>query len=118
MAEFPELKTGALAQDGLECAHRTRTRLLRYLDGGQQAVKMRRGRKRWTVKLEFLDEGELTALGEFVESVRGESGVFAYTDPRTGVRHERCRIEGADFEQLLEGLGDGRTEIKIVEEID
>lgn len=118
MAEFPILKTGALAQDGLERGHRTRTRVMRYVDGSQQAVKTRRGRKRWTVKLERLDEGELAQVSELVETARGETGTFAFTDPKTGVRHETCRIEGGDFEAYLAGVGDGRAELKIVEEID
>ncbi|HNY39435.1 MAG TPA: hypothetical protein PKJ41_03540 [Bryobacteraceae bacterium] len=118
MAEFPRLKTGALAQDGLECGYRTQTEVLRYVDGGQQAVKTRRGRKHWTVKLERLDEGELALVNELVETVRGETGTFAFTDPKTGVRHEACRIEGGSFEAYVAGLGDGRAELKIVEEID
>jgi hypothetical protein len=118
MAEFPVLKTGARAQDGLQCGYRTRTEVLRYVDGSQQAVKTRRGRKRWTVKLEQLDEGELALLSELVETVRGETGTFAFTDPKTGVRHETCRIEGGDFEAYLAGLGDGRAELRIVEELD
>jgi len=118
MAEFPVLKTGALAQDGLECGFRTRTRMLRYVDGGQQAVKTRRTRKRWAVRLERLDERELALVSELVEEVRGGTNTFAFTDPRTGLRHETCRIEGGDFEAYLAGLGDGRTELKIVEEID
>lgn len=118
MAEFPVLKTGALAQDGLECGWRTRTRVLRYVDGGEQSMKLRRGRRRWTVRLAQLDEGELARVNELVETVRGECGEFAFTDPRTGVRHERCRLEGGDFEALLAGMGDGRAELKIVEELD
>lgn len=118
MTEFPRLKTGALAQDGLECGHRTRTRVMRYVDGSEQAVKIQRGRKRWMVRLERLDEGELAAMVEFVGAVRGGAGTFAFTDPRTGVRYEKCRIEGAEFEVGLEALGDGRTELRIVEEID
>ncbi len=118
MAEFPVLKTGALAQDGLECGWRTRTRVLRYVDGGEQTLKMRRGRRRWTVRLTQLDEGELARVSELAETVRGEAGIFAFTDPRTGVRHERCRLEGEDFEARLAGLGDGRAELKIVEELD
>jgi len=118
VAEFPVLKTGALAQDGLECGWRTQTRVLRYVDGGEQTLKLRRGRRRWTVKLAQLDEGELAQVSELVETVRGESGEFAFTDPRTGVRHVRCRLEGENFEAHLAGLGDGRAELKIVEELD
>ena len=118
MAEFPTLKTGAPAQDGLERGWRTRTRVLNYVDGGVQAFKTRRGRRSWVVKLEKLDEGELAALQELAEAVRGEAGTFAFTDPRTGVRHERCRLEGEGLEVLLAGQDDGRAVVRIVEEFE
>jgi hypothetical protein len=114
--EFPTLKTGAVAQDGIESGRQRLTQVLRYVDGSEQTVKMRRGRRRWTVRLEQLDESELAGVAEFVERLRGEAGTFAFTDPRSGVRHERCRLEGSEFEVRLEELGDGRSTLRIVEE--
>lgn len=114
--DFPLLKTGAVAQDGFECGRQRLTQVLRYVDGSEQTVKMRRVRRRWTVRLSQLDEGELARVAEFVETVRGEAGTFAFTDPRLGVRHETCRLEGSEFEVRLAEMGDGRAELRIVEE--
>ncbi|MBE0656382.1 MAG: hypothetical protein IH602_01765 [Bryobacteraceae bacterium] len=114
--EFPLLKTGAVAQDGLEIGRRRLTRVLRYVDGSEQTVKVRRGQRRWTVRLTQLDEAELARVAEFVETLRGETGSFAFTDPRSGVRHEACRLEGSEFELRLVEMGGGRAELRIVEE--
>ena len=114
--EFPALKTGAVAQDGLESGRRRLTRVLRYVDGSEQTVKMRRGRRWWTVRLSQLDEAELARVAEFVETVRGEAGRFPFTDPRSGERYETCRLEGSEFDLRLAGMGDGRAELRIVEE--
>jgi hypothetical protein len=92
--------------------------VLRYVDGSEQTVKMRRGRRWWTVRLSQLDEAELARVAEFVETVRGEAGRFTFTDPRSGVRHETCRLEGSEFELRLAEMGDGRAELRIVEEAD
>jgi hypothetical protein len=113
---FPTLKTGAVAQDGLDSGRTRATRVLRYVDGGVQTVKLRRGRREWTVRLSLLDEAELARLAEFVETVRGEAGTFAFTDPRSGMRHETCRLEGSEFDFELAEMGDGRAVLKIVEE--
>lgn len=114
--DFPFLKTGAVAQDGLEIGRRRLTRVLRYVDGSEQTVKVRRGQRRWTVRLTQLDEAELARVAEFVETLRGETGSFAFTDPRSGVRHETCQLEGSEFELRLAEMGDGRAELRIVEE--
>ena len=89
MATFPILKTGAVAQYPLACGVRFSTQAVRFMDGSQQRFRLiGTGLRRWTMKLDLLDEQELGAVIAFVE--QQGSAVFAFTDPADG--RQRCNL--------------------------
>jgi hypothetical protein len=116
MADFPILKTGAVAQYPLERRVRYSTQAVRFMDGSQQRFRLYgRGLRRWIVKLDQLDERELAALIAFAEE-QG-SGTFAFTDPASGSTIANCVIAGEKFEATMEREMSGHTTV-VVEEIE
>jgi hypothetical protein len=117
--EFPRLKTGVRAQYGSGTSRRFATRVLRFVDGGEQRFRKRGlGERRWLVRLTQLDEGELAALDAFFQAVQGPGGEFAFEDPRTGVLYPRCRLEREEMVAREAGRQEGAVEIEIVEVTD
>lgn len=114
--EFPRLKTGALAQYGSVEGQRFATRVLRFVDGGEQRFPLRgEAERRWVVKLAQLDEGELAALEELFQALQGSSQEFEFEDPRTGSVYERCRLAEDTLRLNLREGHEGEAEIEIVE---
>ena len=84
MANFPTLKTGAVAQYPLVTASR-------FSDAGGAIsgwkpatipALMGNPLRQWSMKLDLLDDEELSAVIAFVE--QQGSATFAFTDPVTG----------------------------------
>lgn len=114
MATFPTLKTGAVAQYPLGRGVRYSTQAVRFLDGSQQKFRSYGvGLRRWTVKLEKLDETELGAVISFVEQQQG--AVFAFADPATGDTAANCVIHGDQFDAAMTREFDGQITILIEE---
>jgi hypothetical protein len=112
---FPTLKTGAVAQYPLECGVRFSTQAVRFLDGSRQRFRLYGGGLRqWAVKLDLLDERELSAVIAFVEG-QG-SAVFAFTDPVSGSIAASCVISGEQFDATMTNEMSGRTTV-VIEEI-
>jgi len=115
MATFPVLKTGAVAQYPLERGVRFSTQAVRFMDGSRQTFRLYgAGLRRWTVKLDLLDEEELGAVIAFVE--QQTSAVFAFTDPVTGVNVATCVISGEQIDATLNPEMSGQTTV-VIEEI-
>jgi hypothetical protein len=115
MATFPVLKTGAVAQYPLACGVRFSTQAVRFMDGSQQKFRLIGvGLRRWTVKLDLLDEEELGAVIAFVEQQLGAT--FAFTDPLTGASAATCIISGQKFDATLNLKMSGQTTV-VIEEI-
>jgi hypothetical protein len=115
MMTFPALKTGAVAQYPLERGVRFSTQAVRFLDGSQQRFRLYgNGLRRWTVKLNLLDEQELGAVIAFVEA-QG-SAVFAFTDPVSGTTASNCVISGEQFDAAMTSEAMGKTTV-LIEEI-
>jgi hypothetical protein len=115
MASFPLLKTGAVAQYPLQRSVGFSTETVQFLDGSRQRYRTRgSGLRSWTVKLDQLDQAELSAIIAFVEQQEG--GIFAFTDPTTGEVVSKCVFA---VEQLGVELMDemqGRAEL-VIEEV-
>src|ERR1700685_3229962 len=93
MASFPTLKTGAAAQYPLDFGVRFSTQAVRFMDGSQQRFPLYGiGLRRWTLKLDMLDEQELAEVIAFVE--QQGSAPFAFTDPATGAVASTCVLSG------------------------
>src|SRR5580658_10076854 len=115
MATFPILKTGAVAQYPLGRGVRFSTQAVRFMDGSQQKFRLIGvGLRRWTLKLDLLDEQELGAVIAFVE--QQGSAVFAFTDPATGDNVASCVISGQQFDATMSGEWSGQTTV-VIEEV-
>lgn len=114
MATFPTLKTGAVAQYPLGRGVRYSTQAVRFLNGSQQKFRLYGvGLRRWTVKLDALDETELGAVISFVEQQGG--AVFEFTDPVSGDTAAKCVIGGQRFNATMTREFDGQATILIEE---
>ena len=114
MPDFPALKTGAVAQYPLEYGVRFATQAVRFMDGSWQRFPLYgAGLRRWTLKLDLLDEDELAAVIAFVE--RQGSAPFAFTDPNTGAIAPTCVISGRHLDVTMKGEFRGETSIVIRE---
>jgi hypothetical protein len=115
MATFPILKTGAVAQYPLGRGVRYATQAVRFMDGSHQKFRLIGvGLRRWTLKLDLLDEQELGAVIAFVE--QQGSATFAFTDPVTGDNVATCVISGPQFDATMTRERDGQTTV-VIEEI-
>ncbi|HEV2198539.1 MAG TPA: DUF2460 domain-containing protein [Bryobacteraceae bacterium] len=94
MANFPALKTGAIAQYPADRARLFSTGSHRFLDGAEQRFP-RYGAplRRWTIRLDLLDEAELAVLEQFFVSQGGRAGTFAFTDPWDGTVCPSCSFD-------------------------
>jgi hypothetical protein len=114
MATFPVLKTGAIAQYPLDRGVSFSTQAVRFMDGSQQRFRLYgSGLRRWTLKLDQLDEQELAAVVAFVE--QQGNAVFAFTDPVTGDSVPTCAISGEQFDATMTNEMSGQTTVVIQE---
>lgn len=112
---FPVLKTAAVAQYPLGHGLRFSTLAVPFLDGSRQNFRLYGGGlRRWTVRLDLLDEQELGELIGFAEAQGGAP--FAYVDPLTGTTAARCVISGDKFAAAMTGELDGQAQL-VIEEI-
>jgi len=95
MAEFPKLKTGAVAQYPMMREVRVRTRVLPFIDGTEQRYLIEKPLRRWVIRLDALDEGEAVGIDEFVRRHLETLESFAFTDPWSGVTYPQCVVEGS-----------------------
>ena len=111
---FPVLKTGAAAQYPLDRGVRFATQAVRFMDGSRQRFRLYgTGLRRWTLKLNLLDEQELGAVISFIE--QQGSTVFAFTDPLTGEIASTCVISGEQFNAAMKNELNGQTTVTIEE---
>src|SRR5215469_17275752 len=112
MASFPTLKTGAVAQYPSIRTTQSSTQVYRFLDGREQRFIAFAGPlHRWQIKLDLLDEAELSTLEAFLASQEGQSGTFSFTDPWDGTVYPSCSFMSDTFGADLKGTGQGATQI-------
>lgn len=112
MADFPTLKSGAVAQDGAAKFFQYSTRVVRFADGAEQRFRMRRGAQRqWIIRLELLSDAEAAEIFAFLEARQGRHGVFSFFDPWDEVEYPNCSL--VDDDQFLDLLEHGRTAASI-----
>ena len=101
MADFPLLKTGAVAQDGSLTAVTFGTRVVRFADGDEQRFRLRRGpSRRWMIRLELLTDEEAAAIASFLDARQGRHGRFSFFDPWDELEYPDCSLESDS--QLLD----------------
>jgi hypothetical protein len=113
---FPILKTGAVAQHPAGKGLRLKTEVVRFIDGREQRYREMGGPLRWwVVRLDLLDEGELTAIEEFFRENQGAFGSFAFSDPWDGTEHPDCSLDQDSLEMAMGGELKGHTALTIRE---
>jgi hypothetical protein len=115
MSAFPTLlKTGAVAQYPLSKAVSLSTQAVRFLDGSRQTYQLAgAGLRSWIVKLDLLDEAEVSAVIGFAEQIG--TGTFSFTNPVTGETAAKCVIAGEQLQSSLIDELDGRVTLGIEE---
>src|SRR5665811_1030094 len=94
MSAFPLLKTGAVLQYPASQSSGHSTCVLRFVDGSEQRFREQaRPLRKWTIRLELLDETEVATLEDFFQSQLGRLGDFAFTDPWDGTTYPSCSLE-------------------------
>lgn len=105
MAQFPKLKTGAVAQYPSDRSNEYATTVLRFTGGGEQRF-LRWGAplKRWSLRFSRLEEEELFAIEEFFRAERASAGEFDFIDPWDNTHYAHCSFEsdllGMDFPDI------------------
>ena len=116
MANFPSLKTGAVAQYPSDRTQRFSTQVHRFLDGsGQRFRGFEAPLKRWLIRLELLDDAELARLEGFFVEQSGRAGTFSFTDPWDGSVHANCSFESDAMTADYRGPRDGATSVLVRE---
>jgi hypothetical protein len=115
MATFPTLlKTGAIAQYPLNRVLSLATQAVRFLDGSRQTYQLSgAGLRRWELKLDLLDETEVSAVIAFAEQIG--TGTFSFTNPVTGEIAAKCVIADEQLETSLVDELHGRATLEIQE---
>ncbi len=113
MAEFPVLKTGAVAQYPSQRTIAYATTVLRFVDATEQRYREFAAPERtWVIRLSLLDDAEMTAVDEFLRAQRGELHDFAFTDPWDSTVYGSCRLIGGD--SSLEYVGERRGQAALM----
>jgi hypothetical protein len=116
MSNFPLLKTGAVLQYPATRHIQNSTCVLRFVDGTEQRFREYQSPiRRWTVRLDLLDETEMAAMEEFLTSQQGQSGCFSFTDPWDGTVYANCSLESDVIPLEFGGLFRGRTTLVVKE---
>jgi len=113
---FPPLKTGAVAQYPSDRQQNFSTQVYRFLDGSEQrfpgyAASLRR----WVIRLDLLDESELTTIEQFFVNQGGQAQTFSFTDPFDGTVYPACCFDSDELELTFGGFQDGKASITIRE---
>lgn len=116
MAEFPKLKTGAVAQYGMGRELRGSIRVLEFLDGSEQRYVLEQHRRRWSIVLDQLNEGEAAAVDEFVRRHLETLEPFTFTDPWSGIACTGCVVETPEHAMEAWAAGDFRIRLTVMEQ--
>lgn len=116
MSTFPRLKSGSVAQYPLRAGLRFATHTTRFLDGTEQRFPLRgQVKRRWVIRLELLEEAELSVLEDFFADRKGRLLSFTFTDPRDQIEYPDCSFESDAMSLSLAGPMDARTVIVVRE---
>jgi hypothetical protein len=116
MATFPALKTGAVAQYPSDRQPTFSTQVVRFLNGSEQRFPgFGTALRQWVIRLDLLDESELTNLQLFFESQGGRAQVFTFTDPFDGTVYTSCSFGSDELELSFNGPQQGQATVTIRE---
>ncbi len=110
MADFPRLKTGAVAQYPAQRVTHYSTQVLRFVDGSEQRYReFGAPLRRWVIRLSALSDEEVDALEAFFVEEQGGYGTFRFTDPWDDTEYAECSLEEPEAYFDYTGFHDGRT---------
>ena len=116
MNNFPLLNTGAVMQYPAERSTEFATQVLRFVDGAEQRFAGYGSLlRRWVIRLDMLDEGEIDRLSAFFLLQGGAAGTFSFTDPWDGQLYPTCYFEGDSMEAGFHGENQLKTTLAIRE---
>jgi len=116
MANFPALKTGAVAQYGSDRSGNFSTQVLRFLDGSEQRFAgYGTLLLQWVIRLDLLDESELENLELFFENEGGRAGTFSFTDPWDGTVYASCSFGSDTLALGFQEIARGQTQVVVKE---
>jgi hypothetical protein len=116
MAQFPTLKTGAVAQYPLRTTLTYRADVVWFLDGSEQRFRSSPSvLHEWNIALDRLDEAEIAGIEGFFLENAGEAGTFAFEDPWSGQVFPNCSINVDGIALTFSGPLSAGTELTIRE---
>ena len=114
MSQFPQLRSGAVIQYPAGKTLQYSTETVRFLDGSEQRYRQQGGGlRRWLVRLDLLNEGEMDRLERFFIEQEGSSGSFSFHDQWEDADYADCSFESDDLMQEYQGLLRGSAAIWI-----
>ena len=116
MASFPTLKTGVVAQYPSDRTRKFATQVYRFMDGAEQRfAQYPAPLKKWTIRLDMLDEAELVEVESFFVSQAGRAGSFSFTDPWSGQAFANCSFDSDEMIAEFQGPAKGVTTLVVKE---
>lgn len=116
MAVFPSLKTGAVMQYPAARSVQYSNHVVRFLDGAEQRYREHSAPlHQWVIRLDLLDERELSSLEQFFLDAQGAFGSFSFTDPWDQAQYPDCSINQNSLDFELAGEMRGLTTLVIEE---
>jgi hypothetical protein len=113
---FPTLKTGAVAQYPATKTSQFASFVVRFLDGSDQRYRQFAAPLRsWVIKLNMLDEAELSALEQFFVAQEGRFGTFSFVDPWTQTTFPNCSLDQDTLPYAVQGELRGTAQLVVVE---
>ena len=104
MTDFPRLKTNAVMQYPATRDFQFANAVLCFVDGSQQRYRESRDAlRRWLIRLDLLDEAELSRLRAFFFAEQGRVGSFSFTDPWDEEEYSDCSLDQDSFQFELAG---------------
>lgn len=116
MNAFPVLRTGAVIQYPAQRSTLYSTSVVRFVDGSEQRARdAGKSLRKWTIRLDQLDEGELAAVDAFFAVNHGAAGDFTFTDPWDGTVYPSCSLQQDEAKLTWNAPGDGSAQLVIQE---
>lgn len=113
---FPKLRTDAVAQYPATRVIRFQNRVLTFIDGTAQRYReSATALRQWEIRLDQLDEAEITALEQFFTDQQGAFGTFAFTDPWDDQVYPNCSFAAGDLGLTSFGEAQGRLALVVKE---
>lgn len=112
--KFPKLRTNAIAQYPATRTVQFRNQVILFLDGtGQRYRDSSEPLRQWEIRLDQLDETEMTAIEQFFADNQGEFGAFEFTDPWDGRIYTNCSFASNDLVLTWLDERKGQTEVVV-----